>query len=139
MLQEGGSLVPLCWAVAPYNASASCPSYAIFQRVRYSYAGQAGELSQEAPGDAQCLAFCTAVPCYTFTAGKDSAGADIVDRPYDTATARQLAALCDRTDGCVGFNSLGWLKEAIKSQLDPWPKPAPRPCDGLFVKHSAWG
>ena len=127
----------------PFNTSAACPAY-VTRKDRYFWARQAAKLSSGASGDAQCLAFCTTIPTYTFTAGKDSAGGNIyLPDGHERAdgyvmTAKQLAALCDRTDGCVGFNTVEWLKRAIKAQLDPWPTAEPRPCDGLFVKQSAW-
>lgn len=74
------------------------------------------------------------MPAYTFYRGQDSLGSNIGPQRLGL-TVPQLGKLCNETAGCVGFSSSGWLKSAIKLQLDPAPG---LPCDGLFIKGARW-
>ena len=67
---------------------------------------------------------------YTKIAGTDAPGHDLARVPGGNATSpADLAARCDATPGCLGFNSNGYLKYAVSDQRHP------RPSD-LYVKRT---
>jgi outer membrane murein-binding lipoprotein Lpp len=50
---------------------------------------------------------------YKFYQGMDSPGNDIKQDVTNINNAQALKEYCDKLDGCVGFNTNGWLKSKI--------------------------
>lgn len=102
--------------------------------------GGSGAANSNAMAQQPCLKYpchadwCDVPPGYTLGPAKDSVGSNIGPQLSSVQTPASLAALCDGTADCVGFTSTGptgWLKSAIKAQLDP----AAVVCQGLFVRN----
>lgn len=72
-------------------------------------------------------------PKYTFYAGKDSDGGDIVYKGELANNVAGLQAACNATPGCVGFNTNGFLKKSISPQPN-WVSWTSDPTKGLYVQ-----
>ena len=78
--------------------------------------------------------WCNAPAGYALVPAKDSWGGNI-GQQLSSLPPASLAVLCDGTAGCVAFTTTGWLKSAVKPQLDP---PAAA-CQGLFLRNGEPG
>lgn len=71
-------------------------------------------------------------PRYKFFPKKDSAGSDIRQMPGLKGDVDALRRACDQTEGCVAFNTEGYLKSDVRprSEWDEYPEKT----GGLYVK-----
>ena len=74
--------------------------------------------------------WCSPVSGYRFHSLKDSWGGDI--KKYSTLSMAELGEKSSSDPNCKGFNTAGYLKRAIKSELDPYG--GNDSCNGLYTK-----
>ena len=64
------------------------------------------------------VAACPPVPGYTLRTNTDSDGSDIkAQQTRETFKAAAMAAACNATPNCKGFNNDGWLKFSLANAV----------------------
>lgn len=59
--------------------------------------------------------------------------------PVEDTPVDKLKSICNKTAGCVGFNTNGWFKSKLKplAEFSGWPHGTTNPEDGFYYKKSA--
>ena len=124
------------WCMPLPRASKISKSFKYLQVVSYYLKKRFHNGWQESIDESWCvmIAECSndvKVAGYAFTPLKESVSYDIADLASEPLLT--IAAACNADEACVGFNSNGLTKSALRPIAD-WVQWTDNPCQGLYTK-----